>query len=395
MAAKRSRSVGGSRRHRRWRGAFLFGAIVLAYLGMQVYAVMAAYQDLGLAPSFLVPLLGWALLMTFFPFLLWRVERGGWHRLATVGAWFGYTWMGFVFLFFWIALALKVVVAVVAASGALGVAGDVTSGVRTFPLAVALTLVVAVYGYFAARRTRVEHVTLTSEKLPDDHAPLRIALLSDVHLGALVGERRLQRIVARVAALGPDIVFSAGDLVDGQADHLNRLAPLLADLRPPLGKFAVIGNHECYVGLMHALEFHARAGFTVLRGAAAEVTPAVAIVGVDDPAASHPGSPAATDERPALASVRHGRYVILLKHQPVVSERAAGQFDLQLSGHLHQGQIFPFALFVRLVYAATTGLTPIPVGGWLYVSRGTGTWGPPMRVLAPPEITLIELTPAR
>jgi hypothetical protein len=238
-------------------------------------------------------------------------------------------------------------------------------------------------------------VALTSDKLPAGRAPLRVVLLSDVHLGALVGAGRLRRILARVTALAPDIVLSAGDLVDGQADHLNRLAPVLAGLHPPLGKFAVIGNHECYVGLTHALEFHARAGFTVLRGAAVEVTSGFAIAGVDDPAAARPGAPAATDERALLAALAAGRFVVLLKHQPVVAAGSAGHFDLQLSGHVHQGQIFPFGLFVRLMYTARTGLTELPAGGRLYVSRGTGTWGPPMRVLAPPEITLIEIAPSR
>lgn len=382
-------------RLRRWRGPALFATIVLAYAGMQLYAVFAAYRGLALASPYLPLLMVWALLMTFFPFLLWRLERGGWHRLATAGAWFGYTWMGAVFLFFWIALALEALGAVAAATGALDPAVPPGAGSRTFWPAVALTVGVAVYGFFAARAPRIERVALDSQKLPTGRRPLRIALLSDVHLGALVGAGRLRDIVARVAALKPDIVLSAGDLVDGQADHLNRLAPLLAELRPPLGKFAVLGNHECYVGLAHALEFHARAGFTVLRGAAVEVTPELGIAGVDDPAARRPGAPAATDERAPLAALAGGRFVILLKHQPVVAPASAGRFDLQLSGHLHQGQIFPFGLFVRLMYAARSGLTALTRGGWLYVSRGTGTWGPPMRVLAPPEITLIEIAPAR
>lgn len=382
-------------RIRRWRGPALFATIVLAYAGMQLYAVFAAYRGLALAASYLPLLVVWALLMTFFPFLLWRLERGGWHRLATAGAWFGYTWMGAVFLFFWIALALEALDAVAAATGALDPLVAPGAGSRTFWPAVALTVGVAVYGFCAARAPRIERITLNSTKLPTGRGPLRIALLSDVHLGALVGAGRLRDIVARVAALKPDIVLSAGDLVDGQADHLNRLAPLLAELRPPLGKFAVLGNHECYVGLAHALEFHARAGFTVLRGAAVEVTPGLGIAGVDDPAARRPGAPAATDERAPLAALAGGRFVILLKHQPVVAPASAGRFDLQLSGHLHQGQIFPFGLFVRLLYTARSGLTPLARGGWLYVSRGTGTWGPPLRVLAPPEITLIEIAPAR
>jgi hypothetical protein len=125
-----------------------------------------------------------------------------------------------------------------------------------------------------------------------------------------------------------------------------------------------------------------------------DVTDELSIVGVDDPAAVGFGVAAHTGKRTALATVAPGRFVILLKHQPVVAADAARLFDLQLSGHVHKGQIFPFGLIVRLVYPVRTGLTELPAGGRLYVSRGTGTWGPPMRVLAPPEITLIEIAAA-
>jgi predicted MPP superfamily phosphohydrolase len=371
---------------RRTRQAVLFFSIVLGYAGMQGYAVLSAYTGLGLAPRSLPLLFAWVGLMTFFPFLLWRLERGGWHRLATAGAWLGYGWMGVVFLFFWIALALDGA-GLVAASAGVGA----VSGAGSFALALGLTLVVAGYGVFAATRPRIERVALASPKLPAG-TRLRIALLSDVHLGALVGRRALRRILRRLATLDADLVLSAGDLVDGQADRLGRLLPLLAELRPRLGKFAVIGNHECYVGLEHALDFHRRAGFTVLRGTAVDIAPGLSLAGVDDPAAGSFHHTARLDERAALAAIAPGRYTLLLKHQPVVAADGEARADLQLSGHVHQGQIFPFNLLVRLVYKARTGLTPLAGGGHLYVSRGTGTWGPPMRVLAPPEITLFELS---
>jgi predicted MPP superfamily phosphohydrolase len=371
---------------RRIRQTLLFLSIVLGYAGMQVYAVLAAHAGLGLAPQTRPLLYAWVGLMTFFPFLLWRLERASWHRLATAGAWLGYGWMGVVFLFFWIALALDGLHLLAAGAGL----GAVSSA-RSFALALAATLLVAAWGVFAATRPRIERVRLASPKLPAGAAPLRIAFISDVHLGALVGERALRRILARLETLNADLVLSGGDLVDGQADRLGRVVPLLAAVRPRLGKFAVIGNHECYVGLEHALDFHHRAGFTVLRGTAVEAAPGLGLAGVDDPAAGSFRHTAHLDERAALSAIAPQAFSILLKHQPVVTPAGEPRADLQLSGHVHRGQIFPFNFLVRLVYPQPMGLSLLPGGGHLYVSRGTGTWGPPMRVLAPPEITLIEL----
>ena len=390
MPAKPHESASVAPRTRRWRQTALFFSIVLGYAGMQVYAVLAAYNSLKLAAWSLPPLFAWVGLMTFFPFLLWRLERTGFHRLATAGAWLGYGWMGVVFLFFWIALALDGF-GLLASSTGIGALSNTAS----FMLALAITLAVAGYGVFAATRPRIERVSITSPKLPAGRAPLRIAFVSDVHLGALVGMRALRRVLARLEKLDADVIVSAGDLVDGQADRLGRLVPLLAALRPRLGKFAALGNHECYVGLEHALDFHQRAGFTVLRGTAVDITPELSIAGVDDPAAGSFQHTAHLDERATLAAIAPQRFSILLKHQPVVLPDGEPRADLQLSGHVHQGQIFPFNFLVKLVYARPTGLSALSGGGELYVSRGTGTWGPPMRVLAPPEITLIEIAPQR
>lgn len=382
----------------RLRLTTLFGFIFLAYAGMQLYAVSKAYAGLGLPPDAIPLLAAWLVVMTFVPLLLWKLERSGWHRLAVAGAWIGYTWMGVVFLFFWIALALDVLGAAVGAAGAV-LHTDLSAYASTlrhsFSLAAMLSVALAGYGFFEAHRVRLEGITLASAKPAPGSGSLRIALISDVHLGALVGARRLRRILERVRGLDADVLVSTGDLVDGQADRLKGLAPLFDAVRPRHGKFAVTGNHEYFVGLDRAIDFHTRAGFTVLRGTAVDITKEVSIAGVDDPTGARLGVAAHTDERAALSSLSRGRFIILLKHQPVVDPRTAGLFDLQLSGHIHRGQIFPFGLLVRLVYPVHAGLTRLATGGWLYVSRGTGTWGPPFRVLAPPEITLIEIKSAR
>lgn len=359
------------------------------YFGMQFYAVARADAGLALAWPVVALLAAWVVLMTAFPLLVWRWEQRGRHRAVLIGAWVGYLWMGVVFLFFWISLGVDLLGAL------LRFANPSASwpAHETFLLDVALTAIVSAYGFVAARRPRIERVTIRTPKLPEGVRPLRIALVSDVHLGALIGARRLGAILDKLRALDPDVLISAGDLVDGQADRLNGLAPMIAAFQPRHGKFAVTGNHEYFVGIERALEFHDRAGFRLLQGAAASVDPWVAIAGVDDPTGRMMGSPASIDERAALGDLARERFTILVKHQPLIDSHAIGRFDLQLSGHVHRGQIFPFGLLVRLTYRAPTGLSRIAGGGWLYVSRGTGTWGPPMRVAAPAEITIIELMP--
>ena len=147
------------------------------------------------------------------------------------------------------------------------------------------------------------------------------------------------------------------------------------------------GNVDHEGGLAHAREFHGRPGFVLLREARVDLPDGVTLVCFDDPAVLR-GSTAEAD---LLAEIPKERFVVLLKHQPIVESGA--RFDLQLSGHTHDGQIFPFNLAVRLFYPRMAGLFSVPGGGDLYVSRGTGTWGPPIRVAAPPEITLITLLP--
>jgi predicted MPP superfamily phosphohydrolase len=169
---------------------------------------------------------------------------------------------------------------------------------------------------------------------------------------------------------------------------LNALALRFKAYTPPLGAYAVIGNHEHYAGMDNSLRFLQTAGFTVLRGEAA-VTGGIVLAGVDDPGTRDPGHPARLDTRKALESVTGDDFVVLLKHQPVVDHGTP--FDLQLSGHVHGGQIFPFVYLTRLIYGVHTGLTRLADGRLLYVSRGAGTWGPPIRLFAPPGITLITI----
>lgn len=374
---------------RRLRVSTLFTLMASLYAAMQLYGVERARSGLQLAWPETVALVGWVALMTVMPLLIWRWEARGRHRPVVVGAWVGYSWMGLAFLFFWIALALSLIASLVG----LAVPPPSISPRFGFVLAGGLTVVVALYGFINAWRPRIERVTLRTAKLPAGSPPLRIALISDVHVGAIVGAHRLDIILAKLRALEPDLLISAGDLIDGQPGHIDHLAQKLAAFEPRYGKFAVTGNHEYFVGIEPALAFHHAAGFTVLRGTAVEVGDMLNLVGVDDPTGRRMNKPTYIDELTPLAAAAPERFTFLLKHQPLVDNRAVGKFDVQVSGHVHKGQIFPFGLLVRLRYPIATGLTAL-AHGWIYVSRGTGTWGPPLRVGAAPEITLFEIVPA-
>ena len=254
--------------------------------------------------------------------------------------------------------------------------------------------VLSLVSFFEEKRLDVRTVSLQTPRLPPGSPPLRVVQISDLHLGLTVGSREADRTVAVVRQLDPDVLVCTGDLVDATADRLTPLADGFASLRPRLGKYAVLGNHEYYAGLAESLGFLRAAGFRVLRGEIVDPSPLLRIAGVDDAvtdARETPESPVQEDT--LLPADRDRPFTVLLKHRPSTEPDAEGRFDLQLSGHTHGGQIFPFHVFVAPLYPRYRGLHNLRRGSALYVSCGTGSWGPPMRLLARREITLFVIEP--
>ena len=361
--------------------AFLSVAFLI-YGSMHIYALgkmwLAFPHSLGL--SLALALCG--IVMTLSPLILWQMSKLNWHGATVVTAWVTYIWMGFLFLFFCIALVFDFGHLLSTLSGFKWHLNE-SMALLTVGL---LALLLLGYGFIAATQIQVEEITITTPKLVS--GKITIAQISDLHLGLMLGDAFLERVIARLREIQPDIVVATGDIVDGQGDDLNALAKRFRTFHPPKGAFAIVGNHEYYAGLENSLRFLRSAGFTVLRGESAAAA-GIILVGVDDPSAAVLGQEARVDSRKALASVPKGDFIILLKHQPVVDTETP--FDLQLSGHIHGGQIFPFGLLPWLTYGVRSGLTQLADGRWLYVSRGTGTWGPPIRLFSAPEITLIKI----
>ncbi|HEY4186963.1 MAG TPA: metallophosphoesterase [Polyangia bacterium] len=384
----------------------IFFAVVLIVLGAIHYYLWARLvRDTQLpGPWRLVASLAIALAGLSVPVVLVFFRSPSAHAVSRALVWAAFIWLGAMFL----------LLVAVAATDALRLG---LWGVRRFTGAaspdderrrflarwiaggVALTTSgLAAWGVRAAiGPVAVRRVEVTLPRLKRGHDGLSIAQLTDLHIGPTIDGRHLAAIVETTNALAPDIIAITGDLVDGSVAELRDAVAPLADLRAPCGVFFVTGNHEYFSGAQQWVDEVTRLGIKVLRNERVEVTrngEILDLAGVDDLSAARFGGGHGEDLGKALRDRDPGRAVVLLAHQPRTVLRAA-QFgvDLQLSGHTHGGQIWPFGALVALQQVFLAGLHRRQ-DTQVYVSRGTGYWGPPMRIGAPAEIAQIVLRAA-
>ncbi|WP_346768294.1 metallophosphoesterase [Streptomyces sp. R301] len=243
--------------------------------------------------------------------------------------------------------------------------------------------------YGVLRGPRVKRVTVPLAKLPRAAHGYRIAVVSDIHLGPILGRAHSQRIVDAINATQPDLIAVVGDLVDGTVADLGPAAEPLAGLRARHGSFFVTGNHEYFSGADAWVDHVRELGMRPLRNERLEIAAGFDLAGVDDVAGEREGQ--GPDFVRALGDRDRSRAAVLLAHQPVVIDDAVAHgVDLQLSGHTHGGQLWPGNLLAELANPTVAGLERYG-DTQLYVSRGAGAWGPPVRVGAPSDITVVQL----
>jgi len=377
-------------------GRFIIFLLVFLslYSGLHLYGFLKTRKALACSPGITAMLVSFMALMVFAPVIIRILERHGFELAAQSLAYIGYTWMGFLFLFVSASFVLDIYRLLLYIGGRIlqpDLSSITPSPRHAFIISLIVSIIITGYGAFEAAGIRTERVAIKTHKIPEKIGRLRVVQISDVHLGLIVGEKRLKRILDQVKLAKPDILVSTGDLLDGQTNDLSGLEEMLNAVSTKYGKFAVTGNHEFYVGLTRALDFIKKAGFTVLQGEGLTVAGLLNIAGIDDTAGGRYGLAKEVSEKALLAKLSGERFTLLLKHSPLVEKDALGFFDLQLSGHTHKGQIFPFNLITMLFYPAHTGLHKLEKNSRLYVSKGSGTWGPPLRFASPPEVTVIEL----
>ena len=310
--------------------------------------------------------------------------------LTKVIAYIGFIWMGALFLFFSINILIDIYKLIIHISSRIfsplllkGLPVDKNILIASLLIVTGIT----VYGWFEANHMRVERMTLKTAKLPTQVSTLRIVHISDTHFSPTNGLRLAKKITGIIEDLQPDILVSSGDLIDRGFQSKEKVAELFRDIKTTYGKYTILGNHDEIGG---AVEFTEKAGFRMLRNENVTIGSYLNIAGIDDPAAGRIGNPDYVPEDEILKAFSSEHLNIFLKHQPRIEHESIGKFDIQLSSHTHGGQIFPFSLIVSLFYPYFKGLYQVGNDSYLYVSRGTGTWGPPIRFLAPPEITVID-----
>jgi predicted MPP superfamily phosphohydrolase len=407
---------------------------------LSIYALMNVYVFLRVRWAF--PQMGklqvaagaFLALMIVAPLAVRYLGRHGYERLDSTLSLGTFSWLAIVFWFF----SMGIVVELWNLGTKLGGAYLPWASKLQLPPLFAFCLISAVVAMafvaasFEAQDIRIETVRINTPKLPAGARPLLIAQISDMHLGGGTGKRRLRKVIELIKEAKPDILIATGDMIDQPYDALREEAAMLAEIKLPLPdrKFAIYGNHEHYVerdgATNEARKFHEAAGFHILvpdhslaarpaaspMAAAPRITGgsfefgvtmpgtspntlsgdgAITIIGLDDPGYQPLGHSPDGKEQSLLALARQGSFIILLKHRPDVEDDSLGKFDLQMSGHTHGGQIFPFSAVTGLIYKYGRGLYELPNGSKLYTNRGAGTWGPPLRLGARPEVTIFEI----
>ncbi len=370
-------------------------ALLHAYLGLRLLPAL----PIGPAGIWAgIALLALSALLLPLPFLLRSSRR---HSKADLLAWAGYLAMGLFSSLFVLTVLRDLVLLVLAAAGWLLPVLAPSAGVRadSAVAVVVAALLVTVAGLFNARRlARVVEVELPIAGLPQALAGFSIVQISDIHVGSTIKNGYIKAIVGRVNALKPDLIAVTGDLVDGTVERLAPHIAPLGELSARHGVYCVTGNHEYYSGVEAWVAELRRLGLRVLlnQNEVVEHHGARLLVGgVTDYSADRFGEAHRSDPRAALAGAPSDVALkLLLAHQPRSAAAAVeAGFDVQLSGHTHGGQFLPWNFFVRFQQPFTAGLNRLRTL-WVYTSRGTGYWGPPLRFGAPSEITRLRLVAA-
>lgn len=380
------------RRSRRWRRVAVVLAILLLLFGVPWLTLVvggAAWP----AAVVVVGSIAFAAALAGLPMLMLSGHGRRHDGAAALGdALLGVAWV----LFVWSALGQVLELVLIVA----GVADPGRSRIVTVAV-VAVTAVLLIWGYAEAMRVpRVKTVDVTVPRLGRGLDGLRVAVITDTHYGPINRSRWSAGVVERVNELDADLVCHVGDIADGTADIRDHQAAPLASVRAASARVYVTGNHEYFSEAQGWLDYMERIGWDVLHNRHVTIERGgdrLVVAGVDDATAAGSGVRGhGQDLTTALAGADPELPVLLLAHQPKqVADAARAGVDLQLSGHTHGGQIWPFNFLVRIEQPVVHGLSSHGERTQLYTSRGTGFWGPPFRVFAPSEITLLTLRSAQ
>jgi len=375
----------------------LFLAVFLAIFGsINAYVFIRGLQSIPknsrFRPTYIV--LFWIVAASFFAGRI--LEYFSSSLMIQLLIWVGSFWIA-ALLYFFIAVVLLDILRLThhfLPFFPKAITADYTRAKRIFFRGVAaLVGLLLLVGYINSIYPRVRTLNLTIEKKAGDLEKLNIVAASDIHLGTIIGRRRLGRIVDKINSLNPDLILLPGDIVDSELTSIKRnsLGEPLKALRARFGVYAATGNHEYIGGIEETTAYLETHDITLLRDQAVKVADAVYLVGREDLSANRPVNIRRKNLMELMRDVDTNCAVVLMDHQPFgLEEAAANGVDLQLSGHTHYGQLWPINYIVQAVYELPWGYMKKQDTHY-YVSNGAGTWGPPVRIGNRPEIVQIQI----
>ena len=378
-----------------WPGFFIFFSLVTSIYSAAHYYLYTWVGRLAEPPKKVRWIAGavFVFLVVSFPasrILSWRDFNSFTYVLMFVSSF----WMGLVLYLFILALTsdiLLILARILRLKSHLPERARLRAKRFLFAAILLAAVLIAGYSLYEARDIGISKLEIPLAELPRELDGLSIVQISDFHFGVLNTTAKLEKVVALANSLNADFVFITGDLVDESVAHMEDMAGPLRKLKGRAGVYAVTGNHDYYAGVKRATGIMEEAGITVLRNELRILPGGLQLLGIDDPTGIRRMGEKSEDFISLIARVDPSQPSILLYHQPIQFERTAqAGIGLQLSGHTHGGQLYPIIHISKRIYPWTPGLHRLKES-ILFVSRGAGTWGPPMRFLAPPEIVHLKL----
>lgn len=374
-----------------------FTIFFLLYGLINFYVFLRGWQAIPSDSPFRLPyaIIFWTLALSFIGGRF--LERAAITPFSTAVVWVGSFWFAAFAYFTLAALAIDILrlINYIVPFFPSFIVANISRTKEIIAIGLCSVVVIALtIGYFNARTPRLKTLRLHIPKQVDSLQALSVAVASDIHLGTIIGSKRLDTIIETINGLHPDLVLFAGDVVDEDLGPVikQNLGETLRSLKAKYGVYAITGNHEYIGGVEEACQYLVDHGIRVLRDEVVNVNGCVVLVGREDRSISQFSGKKRRPLPELMAAVDKRFPIILMDHQPIGLNEAVEQAaDLQLSGHTHHGQIWPFNWITAAIYEVSWGYEKRGQTHF-YVSSGVGTWGPPVRLGNTPEIIHLQLT---
>ncbi|MBP7654305.1 metallophosphoesterase, partial [Candidatus Dependentiae bacterium] len=253
-----------------------------------------------------------------------------------------------------------------------------------------LSLLFCVYGFYESNKIDVNRINIFSSKIKKS-SEITIAQISDIHLGVMFNKYRFDIMIEKIMSEKPDLLVITGDLFEDRLFETEYVVSEFNKLNPNFGKFFITGNHDDHIEFSDLKEFLHRSGIINIDNCIHNINENIVLVGSGDDPSWQNNVKTAEKEKRLLEKIDKNKFIIFLKHKPLIPDEILYKFDLMLSGHTHNGQIFPGLLLVKRFYKYISGLYELKNDSYIYVNNGAGTWGPPFRIFSFPEISIIHL----